>query len=129
MTAINHRAVLTASLLVAKHSAHDRGVPVEEAASILPFAAKGTATTDPFRPRSRGALDLPPSSGRTTSKSARISLRMTPAQRWRMRLVAAVLRQSCQTLIADAIDQRIEEIARDPANSLLRMLLASADTC
>jgi hypothetical protein len=127
MTATNGRATMTASLVTRGHGAYDRDPTAEEREFVVPpFAMKGTATADAFRPKV--APDLPRPSGRTLRATARVSLRLTPAQRWRMRLVTAFLGQSCQRFVADALDRRIEEFARDSANHFLRMLLASIDS-
>jgi hypothetical protein len=61
MTAANGRATLTASLLPRGEGASGRAAIAEENVFFLsPFAAKGTATAEPFRPLAAPHLPRPP---------------------------------------------------------------------
>ncbi len=55
---------------------------------------------------------------------ARLAVRLSHEQLWRLRLAAAYLRQSCQAFLADAAERHVSRIAADPAHAPLGALLA-----
>jgi hypothetical protein len=97
--------------------ARDRDGGVAEAATPpvpgrSPFEASAGRRPRPHR---RGSSE--------SRQAVRLSLRLTSERGWKMRLVAAYFRQSCQAFLVDALDQHIDRLARDPANYGLQILL------
>jgi hypothetical protein len=58
-----------------------------------------------------------------SERPVRLSLSLSSERGWKMRLVAAYFRQSCQAFMVEALDQHIARLARDPANYGLQILL------
>jgi hypothetical protein len=119
-------ADLTAGLLRSTPS-----VPQHSRVSAAsPFFGKGEATADHFRPR-QPTLSVPAApqpaaaeargrrlEGLAPPRDARLWLRVVPALRWRMKLAAAVLGQTCQRFLVDALDEAMARgltVADDPA--------------
>jgi hypothetical protein len=79
-----------------------------------PFFGKGEATADRFRrqplePHPAAAMQPPTVEPQDDAASAmlrevRLWLRVVPTLRWRMKLAAAVLGQTCQRFLVDALD-------------------------
>ena len=121
----NVRASLTAALVA------DRRERVIDALFAVPrrcaeppaparslFPGKSAAVAPPKRRPAALAPDHPP--------RARLSLRLTQEQLWRLRLAAALVRQSCQAFLVDALDRHMARLAREPSHGALGALIGGA---
>jgi len=114
----NERASLTAGLLETRRTAViDRllaGRSPEPAAAPPAealFRVKPASVAMPARRAERG----PPASS-IAPPATRLTVRLSPDQRWRLRLAATYFRQTCQTFLVEAIDRHIARLVRDPAH-------------
>ena len=119
------RAILSATLLrPPRRAAAGLQAGVDRGSSVVPlFCAKPAASAE-HRPRVGWPRHAAALSARAETR--KLSLRITPERRWRMKLAAAFLRQSCQALVVDAIDRHIERLMHDPANRMLVTLVDRA---
>ena len=105
----NGRATLTASLVADRRGPALDAILAAESAPTILFPAKHAAA-----PTRRVATLTP-----AHETQARLSVRLSREQLWRTRLAAAFVRQSCQALLADALDGHLARLARDPALGML----------
>jgi hypothetical protein len=97
-----------------------------------PFFGKGEATADHFRRQRLEAhivAALQPSAPEPRADAAtamlrevRLWLRVVPALRWRMKLAAAVLGQSCQRFLVDALDDAMAQGLTGPDDPMVTRL-------
>jgi hypothetical protein len=98
-------ADLTASLLRSTPQALQEPPAPEQS----PFFDKGEATAGHFRPDHPTAAPIVAGTGSAVAREVRLWLRVVPPLRWRLKLAAAVLGQTCQRFLVDALDAALAE--------------------